>query len=383
MQDIKELLQVMNHHDASDVYITADSAPAYRINGVVRPLGPNSLTQAETAYLALSILNDDQKDEFLKANELNLAYYHEQLGRYRVNIFRQKGAVGMVIRKINTIIPDLEDLELPEVLQEIVMRKRGLVLMVGATGSGKSTSLAAMIGYRNQNEPGHIISVEDPIEFVHTHRKSIVTQREIGVDTVDYPTALKNTLRQAPDVILIGEIRDTVTMESAITFAETGHLCLSTLHANNANQAMERVMNFFPEERHKQIHLQLSLNMVAIISQRLVKKRDGGRVAAIEILMDSPWVKDLIHQGEVDLLKEAMHKGSGMGMQTFDMHLFELYKQGIITEEEALRNSDSENNLRIMIKVDREGGDLTKKQTKVSVKTKSGEEKKTRLRFQS
>jgi twitching motility protein PilU len=351
MLDIKKLLTVMNEHDASDLYITVDSPPCYRVNGVVRPAGNRCLEPEESEMLALSVLNEKQQREFDETNEQNLALYYPALGRYRVNIFRQKGCVGMVIRQIKTQIPSIDDLGLPPVLRDIAMTKRGLVLFVGATGSGKSTSLASMIDIRNSNQAGHIITVEDPIEFIHVHKKSLVTQREIGMDTEDYPTALKNALRQAPDVILIGEIRDEITMESAITFAETGHLCLATLHSNNANQAMERIMNFFPPVRHKQIYLQLSLNLRSIISQRLVRTVDGRRVPAVEVLLASPRIKDLIHKGEIAEIKEAMEKSSTLGMQTFDQSLFNLYQEGKITFEEALKNADSANNLRLRVKL--------------------------------
>ena len=352
MLDIKKLLTVMNEHDASDLYVTVDSPPSYRVNGVVRPAGNRCLEPEETERLAMSVMSEKQQREFQEDNEQNLALYYPKLGRYRVNIFRQRGCIGMVIRQIKTEIATIDDLSLPEVIKDIAMTKRGLVLFVGATGSGKSTSLAAMLDHRNNNDHGHIISVEDPIEFVHSHKKSIVTQREVGMDTDDYHAALKNALRQAPDVIMIGEIRDTVTMESAITFAETGHLCLATLHSNNADQAMERIMNFFPAERHRQIYLQLSLNLRAIVSQRLIKSTDGGRVPAVEILLGSPRVKDLIHHGHIADLKEAMEKSTTVGMQTFDQHIFALYKGGKISLEEALRNADSENNLRLRIKLD-------------------------------
>lgn len=349
--DIRKLLSLMVEHDASDLYITVDSPPSYRVNGVVRPAGERCLLPEETQMLAQSIMSERQQKEFEETSEQNLALYYTNLGRFRVNVMKQRGCVALVIRQIKSTIATLEDLRLPPVLKDISMTKRGLCLVVGATGSGKSTTLAAMIDYRNSNQAGHIISVEDPIEFVHVHKKSIVTQREIGVDTVNYHTALKNALRQAPDVILIGEIRDAETMEAAMTFAETGHLCLATLHSNNSNQAMERIMNFFPAERHKQIYLQLSLNLRAVISQRLVKTVDGNRVAALEVLLGSPRVKDLIHKGEIAEIKEAMEKSSTVGMQTFDMHLFELYKAGIINFDEAIRNADSANNLRLRIKL--------------------------------
>ena len=355
MLDMSKLLSVMVEHDASDLYLTVDSPPMYRINGAVRPAGNRKLEPTDTEALASSIMNDRQQSEFSEQNEGNLALYYPKLGRFRVNVFRQRGCVGVVIRRIKTQIETIDDLELPQVLKDIAMTKRGLVLVVGATGSGKSTSLAAMLDYRNKHSAGHIVTLEDPIEFVHEHRKSIITQREIGIDTEGYEIALKNTLRQAPDVILLGEIRDTETMEAAITFAETGHLCLGTLHSNNANQAMERIMNFFPPERHNQIYMQLSLNLRSIISQRLVKSLQGGRVAAIEILLDSPRIKDLIHKAEIPELKEAMEKSTNIGMQTFDQALFVLYKEGKISYEVALKNADSANNLRIRIKLEEEG----------------------------
>ncbi|MCL4166253.1 UNVERIFIED_CONTAM: hypothetical protein GTU68_024987 [Idotea baltica] len=341
----------MNEHDASDLYLTAESPPAYRVNGVVRPAGNRALEPDECDSLALSILNERQQREFEETNEMNLALYYKSLGRYRVNMMRQRNCVAIVVRRIKAEIKTLEELELPSVLRDVSMIKRGLVLVVGATGSGKSTSLAAIIDWRNTHQAGHIITIEDPIEYIHNHKKCIITQREVGMDTVNYHAALKNTLRQAPDVILIGEIRDTETMEAAITFAETGHLCLATLHSNNANQAMERIMNFFPAVRHKQIYLQLSLNLRGIVSQRLVKTIDGGRTPAVEILLGSPRVKDLIHKGEVHELKEAMEKGTTIGMQTFDEALFQLYDSGRITIDEALRNADSANNLRLRIKL--------------------------------
>lgn len=355
MLDLSKLLAVMVEHDASDLYLTVDSPPMYRINGTVRPAGNRCLQSDDTATLAISVMNDRQQREFDASNEQNLALYYQNLGRFRVNIFRQKGNVGIVLRQIKTHILTVDDLELPQVLKDVAMTKRGLVLLVGATGCGKSTTLAAMIDYRNASSAGHIISIEDPIEFVHEHKKSIISQREIGMDTENYSIALKNALRQAPDVILIGEIRDTETMEAAITFAETGHLCLATLHSNNANQAMERVMNFFPPERHSQIYLQLSLNLRGIISQRLVRTIDGGRVAAVEVLLDSPRVKDLIHKGEVAELKEVMEKSGTLGMQTFDQSLYGLYTAGKISLEEAIRNADSANNLRLRVKLAEEG----------------------------
>ncbi|RMF95587.1 MAG: PilT/PilU family type 4a pilus ATPase [Candidatus Schekmanbacteria bacterium] len=352
---IKELLQEMIKRDSSDIYITADLPPMYRTEGVTEPFGDTKLTPEDTLALANEVMSEQQRAEFENTREMNLAIYEPELGRFRVNIFYQRGNVGMVIRQIKLDIKTIDDLKLPPILKDIIMSKRGLVLVVGGTGSGKSTSLAAMIDYRNSNAPGHIISIEDPIEFVHQHKKSVITQREVGFDTLSFSHALKNTLRQAPDVILIGEIRDVETMESAIAFAETGHLCLGTLHANNANQAIERVINFFPSERHDQIYLLLSLNLRAIISQRLVPTVDNKRVAAIEILLDTPRVKDLILKKEISTLKEAMAAGRQEGMQTFDQNLYEYYKAGIISYENAIAYADSANDLRLRIKMDSVG----------------------------
>jgi twitching motility protein PilU len=349
MHDMTRLLSLMVEHEASDLYLTTDSPPMYRINAVLKPAGTKSLTEDDTEELASSLMNDRQQAEFERDNEQNLGLNYESLGRFRLNILRQRGAVAMVIRRIKMEIPTIESLALPDVLKDVAKTKRGLVLVVGATGSGKSTSLAAMIDYRNRMTSGHIVTIEDPIEFVHPHKKCIITQREIGMDTLSYQMALKNALRQAPDVILLGEIRDSETMEAAIQFAETGHLCLATLHSNNANQAMERIMNFFPHERHAQIYMQLSLNLRGILSQRLVKRKDDGRVAAIEILLDSPRVKDLILKGQITELKEAMEKSNNIGMQSFDQALFELYSSEKITLDEALKNADSANNLRLRV----------------------------------
>ena len=356
--EIRDFLKVMVENDASDIYLTVDSFPMYRVYGITQPIGDVKLTNEQLEALANAVMRTDrQRKEFEETMEMNLALAFDDLGRFRVNIFRQRGNVGFVIRQIKVEIVPLDKLGLPAIIKDISMTKRGLVLVVGATGSGKSTSLAAMIDHRNSTSQGHIISVEDPIEFVHRHKKSIVSQREIGFDTHSYANALKNTLRQAPDVILIGEIRDTETMEAAITFAETGHLCLGTLHSNNANQAIERIMNFFPQERHAQIYLQLALNLRAIVSQRLIPTLDGKRVAALEILMDTPRIKDLIKRGEVDVLKDAMEQGIQEGNQTFDQALFVLYKEGKISLEQALINADSANNLRLKIKLEGIKGD--------------------------
>ncbi|GAV20539.1 twitching motility protein PilU [Mariprofundus micogutta] len=348
---IKQLLMVMDKQQASDVYITSGMPPSYRINSVVHASSQAPLSGAQCEKLANSCMNERQRAAFAAEFEMNLAISFKDIGRYRVNIFRQRGSVGMVIRKVNTEVPTLEDLGLPEIFKDIAMSARGLVLMVGATGCGKSTSLAAMIDHRNSNQAGHIITIEDPIEFIHKHKKSVITQREVGTDTLQYQTALKNTLRQAPDVILIGEIRDRETMEHALTFAETGHLCMATLHANNANQALERIINFFPEDIHPQVSLNLALNLRAILSQRLVKSPEGKRLPAIEILINTPRITDLIGKWEVSEIKDTMAAGKNYGMQTFDQSLLELWMAGQITEDEALRHADSVNNLRLQIKM--------------------------------
>jgi twitching motility protein PilU len=355
--NLTDFLSVMVEKDASDIYLTVASPPMYRIQGVVQPIGDHIFTPEELEGLAKSFMNERQWQQFTDQMEMNLALSYRRLSRFRVNAFRQRGSVGIVIRRIKVEIETLDQLGLPAILNEITMTKRGLVLVVGATGSGKSTTLAAMIDYRNTNASGHIITVEDPIEFVHRHKKSIVNQRELGFDTQSWNDALKNAMRQAPDVILIGEIRDSETMDAAITFADTGHLCLGTLHSTNSNQSFERILNFFPEERHSQILMQLSLNLRSIISQRLVPGLDGKRVPAIEILMDTPRVKELIKKGEVDIIKEAMEQGIQEGCQTFDHALFVLYKEGRITLDQALINADSANNLRIKIKLQGLKGD--------------------------
>lgn len=347
----QEMFIKMVEMEASDLYLTVGRPPMYRVEGTIQAIGDKSFTADELAALADAMMTEKQRREFAQTLEMNLAQSLPGVARFRVNILTQRGSVGMVIRRIKADVSSLEDLGLPSVLKDITMTKRGLVLVVGATGSGKSTTLAAMIDHRNTHEAGHIITIEDPIEFVHRHKQSIVTQREVGSDTHSFQAALKNTLRQAPDVILIGEIRDTETMEAAITFAETGHLCLGTLHSNNANQAIERIMNFFQPERHGQMYLQLSLNLRAIVSQRLIPSVEGKRVAALEILMDTPRIKDLIKRGEVDSLKEAMEQGVQEGCQTFDQALFAQYHDGKISLEQALVNADSANNLRLKIKL--------------------------------
>ncbi len=348
--DIRILLKEMVERGASDLYLTVDSPPVIRIEGQNYVLEGEPLAPTEVEGLANALMTERQRAMFEESMEMNLGITSSKLGRFRVNVFRQRGAVGVVVRQIKTTIPTIEGLGLPPMLKEIAMTKRGLTLVTGATGSGKSTTLAAMIDYRNENTTGHIITVEDPIEFIHPHKRCIISQREVGFDTESFQTALKNTLRQAPDVILIGEVRDRETMEAAITFADTGHLCLATLHSNNANQAIERIMNFFPLDRHQEIYLQLSLNLRAIISQRLVPGVDGKRVAALEILIDTPYVKDLIKRGEIDTLKEAMERSTQEGGQTFDQSLLSLYKEGRITAEQAIANADSANNIRIQMK---------------------------------
>ncbi|MBL8038260.1 PilT/PilU family type 4a pilus ATPase [Nitrospira sp. CMX1] len=355
--DVRSLLKVMVEREASDLYLTIEAPPIYRIHGATEPMEAPPFTSEQLEALALALMRGQQRSEFEEKMEMNLALYYKELGRFRVNIFRQRGNVGLVFRHIKAEIQTVEQLQLPPIINDIAMTKRGLVLVVGATGSGKSTTLAAMIDHRNAVHPGHIITVEDPIEFVHQHKKSLITQREVGFDTLTFQNALKNTLRQAPDVILIGEVRDTETMEAAITFAETGHLCIATLHSNNANQAIERIMNFFPVERHAQIYLQLSLNLRAVISQRLIPSLDGKRVPALEIMMDTPRIKDLVKKAEIDTLKEAMEQGTDEGCQTFDYVLFQLYKANKISLEQALINADSANNLRLKIKLEGLKGD--------------------------
>lgn len=350
--EILDLLTVMVERDASDLYLTNESPPMYRIEGVTQAVSDQMLTPDIMSELAASLMSDKQKLEFEVTFEMNLALAYDGLGRFRVNLYHQRGHIAIVMRQIKMEIMTLDQLELPSILKDISLSKKGLVLIVGGTGSGKSTTLAAVIDYRNSNATGHIISIEDPIEFVHRHKKSIVSQREVGMDTHSFPRALKNAMRQAPDVILVGEIRDTETMESAITFADTGHLCLGTLHSTNANQCFERILNFFPESRHAQILMQLSLNLRSIVSQRLIPSQEGRRAAAVEILMDTPRVKDLIKRGEVDTLKEAMEQGIYEGCQTFDQALLVLYKEGKISLDQAIAHADSANNLRIKIKME-------------------------------
>jgi twitching motility protein PilU len=347
-----QLLTMMMQKKGSDLFITSGFPPAMKIDGKMTPATTQPLSTQHTQELARAIMNDKQAAEFEATKECNFAISPASIGRFRVNAFMQQQRVGMILRTINVAIPEMEDLKLPPVLKDVVMTKRGLVLFVGGTGSGKSTSLAAMIGYRNQNSYGHIITIEDPVEYVHDHRNCVITQREVGVDTDSWEIALKNTLRQAPDVILIGEIRDREVMEHAIAFAETGHLAMGTLHANNANQAIDRIINFFPEERRPQLLMDLSLNLKAIISQRLIPVKEGkGRAAAVEVLLNSPLIADLIFKGNIHEIKEIMKKSKELGMKTFDMALFDLFEEGRISYDDALRFADSMNEVRLMIKL--------------------------------
>ena len=349
---IYDLLRLLVGKKGSDLFITVGFPPAIKLDGKMTPVSQQPLSAQHTAELVRSVMNDRQAAEFESTKECQFAISPSNIGRFRVSAFVQMGNIGMVLRTINSKIPTFEELNLPPVLKDVAMTKRGLVIMVGATGSGKSTSLAAMIGYRNQNSHGHIITIEDPVEYVHPHANCLVTQREIGVDTESWENALKNTLRQAPDVIMMGEVRDRETMDYAVAFAETGHLCLATLHANSANQALDRIINFFPEERRAQLLMDLSLNLRGMISQRLIPLKEGkGRIAAVEVMLNSPLIADLIFKGEVHEIKELMKRSRELGMQTFDQHLFELYDNGVITYEDALRNADSVNDLRLSIKL--------------------------------
>ncbi len=349
---IHDCLGLMGTRKGSDLFLTAGFPPAMKVDGKINKISTHALSKQHTVAMARAIMNDKQAAEFESTKECNFAISPGQIGRFRVNAFMQQGAVGLVLRTIPTEIPTVERLGLPLVLREVVMSKRGLCILVGATGSGKSTTLAAMVDWRNQNSHGHIITIEDPIEFVHPHKNCVVTQREVGIDTESWDAALKNTLRQAPDVILMGEIRSRETMEYAIQFAETGHLCLATLHANSANQALDRIINFFPEERRAQLLMDLSLNLRGIISQRLVPRQDNkGRFAAVEIMLNSPLISDLIFKGEVAEVKEIMKKSTNIGMQTFDQALFAAFEEGHISYEDALRNADSVNDLRLQIKL--------------------------------
>ncbi len=349
----QNLLRKMVEREGSDLFITAGFPPAIKVDGTIHKATDTPLTPDQASMMVRSIMNDKQMKEFDATKECNFAIAPQGIGRFRVSAFIQQGNIGAVLRTITTEIPTLDELDLPPILKDVVMNKRGLCIVVGGTGSGKSTTLAAMIGHRNECSRGHIISIEDPIEYVHPHKGCVITQREVGIDTESWHAALKNTLRQAPDVILIGEIRDRETMEYGIQFAETGHLCLATLHANSANQALDRIINFFPEERRGQLLMDLSLNTKAIISQRLIPREGGvGRIAAMEIMLNTPFIQDLIFKGEVGQIKEIMAKSTRLGMQTFDQALFDLYEQGIITYEEAMRNADSKNELRLRVKLE-------------------------------
>ena len=349
---VNDLLRLMMSRDGSDLFLTADFPPAIKVDGRVTKVSPQPLTGQHTQQLARAVMSDKQAAEFERTKECNFAISPPGIGRFRVNAFMQQGNVGLVLRTIPATLPTIDGLGLPKVLKEVALAKRGLVIFVGATGSGKSTSLAAMVDHRNENTYGHIITIEDPVEFVHPHKNCSVTQREVGIDTDGWEMALKNTLRQAPDVILMGEIRDRETMEHAVAFAETGHLCMATLHANSANQALDRIINFFPEERRAQLLMDLSLNLRALVSQRLMPRQEGrGRAAAVEIMLNTPLVSDLIFKGEVSEIKDLMKRSREQGMQTFDQSLFDLYEANAITYEDALRNADSLNDLRLQIKL--------------------------------
>jgi len=351
--DFKKYLRALVQNDGSDLYLTFNAPPAAKFQGELKALSHNKMTSEQLTDIANFLMSDEQREQFERKPEMNLALDEPDIGRFRINIFKQRTHIALVIRNIKVDIPNADDLGLPQILKDIIMKKRGLVLFVGGTGSGKSTSLAALIDHRNANATGHIVTIEDPIEYVHPHKKSLISQREVGVDTDCYEDALENTLRQAPDVILIGEIRTEETMEHALAFAETGHLCLSTLHANNTNQALDRIINFFPEERHNQLLMDIGINIQAFISQRLIPTIDGKRVAAIEILIGTAIVKDLIMKGDVMALKEVMEKSEELGMQTFDSHIYKLYKEGVISLEEALKNADSESNLQVRINLEK------------------------------
>ncbi|KTC82571.1 PilT/PilU family type 4a pilus ATPase [Legionella cherrii] len=353
--DITPFFKLMVDRGASDLFFSVGAPPNIKIEGVISPVGQAPLKSQQMAEIALSLMNDDQRKEFEATMELNMGLSINQVGRFRINLFRQRGDISMVVRYIKNKIPSIEQLNLPLILKTIVLELRGLVLVVGATGSGKSTTLAAMIDYRNENQSGHILTIEDPIEFIHQHKKSIVDQREVGIDTMSYDNALVNAMREAPDVILIGEIRERNAMKHAIAYAETGHLCISTLHANNANQAMDRIINFFPEDARKQVLMDLSLNLRAIISMRLVPGVNNQRVAAVELLLNTPYVSDLIEKGKIDDIKEAMERSTEQGMQTFDQALLKLYRTGAISKENAIKYADSKNNVGLQIRLNSAG----------------------------
>jgi len=355
--DVSSLLKLMDQKKASDLFITAGLPPSMKVDGRITPITQSPLMPLETAEIVASMMTPAQRDEFEATHECNFAISESGVGRFRASAFYQRGQVGVVLRRIETYIPTIEELKLPPILKNLSMTKRGLIIFIGATGTGKSTSLAAMIGYRNKNGSGHIVTIEDPIEFVHNHQNCIITQRDVGIDTESYEVALKNTLRQAPDVILLGEVRDRETMKYAIAFAETGHLCLATLHANNANGAMDRIINFFPEDRRPQLFMDLSLNLKAFIAQQLIPRADGkGRRVCVEILLGTPLAHDLIRKGEIHKLKDLMKQSRQQGMITFDQALFELYKTSEITYDDALHYADSANEVRLMIKLDK--GDI-------------------------
>lgn len=353
---IRDLLERVVKEGASDGFISADAPPSIKVDGQIYPMSDRPLTEEETKEIVLSTMREDQKEEFLQHNECNYALSTEDIGRFRASAFVQRGKCGLVVRRIQSEIPTVDELDLPPIIKELAMTKRGLVIFVGATGTGKSTSLAAMVGYRNHNSRGHIISIEDPIEFIHEHAGCIVTQREVGMDTESFDVALKNTLRQAPDVILIGEVRTAETMQQALTFAETGHLCLCTLHANNANQALDRIQSFFPANMHNQVWMDLSLNLKSMVAQQLLPRKDGkGRTAVVEVLLNSPLVAEHIRKGEVHLIKELMAKSTELGMQTLDQSLVKAYKEDLITKEDAIRFADSANDVRLKIKMHERG----------------------------
>jgi twitching motility protein PilU len=354
--EFEDYLKILASKDGSDLYLSTGAPPCAKFEGVLKPLEKVTMQPGQIKDIAYNLMDNKQRQEFEDELEMNLATSIAGVGRFRVNIFKQRNEISIVARNIKTVIPNFDDLNLPEILKEIITRKRGLILFVGSTGSGKSTSLAALIDHRNSTSSGHIITIEDPVEFVHRHKKSVINQREVGVDTRNFHNALKNTLRQAPDVILIGEVRERDTMEHCLAFAETGHLAISTLHANNANQALDRIINFFPEERRSQLLMDLSSNIQAFISQRLIPSLDGKRVAAVEVLLGTPSIKEKILRGELEDIKEIMVKSENLGMQTFDTALFKLYKEGKISLDEAIRNADSANNLRLKIKLSDEGG---------------------------
>lgn len=357
--DIAPYLKLMVQKNGSDLFFSTGAAPHLKAEGRTLPIGENRLQHGQCRELAYSIMTDDQKSEFERTMECNLAISVGGLGRFRVNVFRQRGDVAMVLRYIKAEIPKIEELKLPPILKQLIMEPRGLILVVGSTGSGKSTTLASMIDHRNETTTGHILTIEDPIEFLHNHKKSVVDQREVGLDTLSFENALHNALREAPDVILIGEIRDAATMQHATAYAETGHLCLATLHANNANQAIDRIVNFFPDSAHKQLFNDLSLNLKAVVSQRLVKTLDGKRAPAVEIMLATSFISELIQKGDIHSIKEAMEQGDTVGMQTFDMALYDLYKRKLISVEEALRNADSRNNLSLKIRLDTTSNELS------------------------